>query len=172
MDPRMTELIQKEIKVVLNEYKNLTDIPTDVKKKMREVMSIKIASKALQLAEWAIASDGDSIDNFFFDLIETVKKKYDKYIDPEKMTEAEKAAVAKFELLSKRNIKITDYVAYYLSAENNEWVIYKKLYADGKHLAYYVSRDGKIVAKSKQFGIEKKQSLRELLSLMKSVWQY
>ena len=177
MDSRLTELVQKEIKTLLKEYSEAVQnidavLPQGAKKKMREIMSIRIANKALQLAEWAIAGDGEKIDKFFLDMIQTVNKKYGKYEDPEEFTTAEKAAIAKFELLSKRNIKISDHSATYISPEQGQWTIYKNLYADGKRLAYFVSRNGKVQEKSKPFSVEKGHALRELLNLMKSVWQY
>ena len=52
----------------------------DVRKKMREVMAIRITNASIKLADWAIDGNGDAIDKFFLTLIELVNKKYGKHI--------------------------------------------------------------------------------------------
>ena len=147
-------------------------VPDATRKKMREIMAIRITNASIKLADWAIDGNGDAIDKFFLNLIGATNKKYAKYVNPENFTDAEKSALQKFEDLSNKDIRIEDDWASYTSAEGNVWAVYKKLNADGKHMSYVASRFTKIIAKSKPFEAGKKQSIRELLQLLKKVWQH
>ena len=178
------DLIRLVEKLTIEEVKKYKLRETDFNlhsepaKKMREFVLSKINANIMSIANWTITKDLESLNEFFKEVSKVSSDKFENYINPENFTDGEIKLLKAFESKLGKKLSISTDLVSLETGTKKSVSIYKKLYSDGRRLAYMaysinwegsVERGTKNIAKSAPFPAAKGQSLRELANVLKRV---